>query len=220
MFIDAARIVRPAFVLALIVFGLVSAPTAVAGNPCFRDPPPPRTTGTDPEIKAAPCAFLPAVTHVGTGSTVTFFNGPTFTHLITGANQEWGSPDAELRPGQTVAYRFDEPGVYPFACALHAGMSGTIVVGDPTAALAPGTAADTSSGSTGVTGPTAARPAASAPPATPTGTAEATTASLPLGALALVSALAAGAGALVGAAIASLGLSRLRTSERAIRLPD
>ena len=64
------------------------------------------------------------------GTTVTFGNGSGQPHLITGANQEWGSRDSELSPNGTVAYTFTSAGVYPYACALHRGMSGTIIVGD------------------------------------------------------------------------------------------
>jgi hypothetical protein len=127
------------------------------------------------------------VTHVAVGSTVTFFNGPTFTHLITGANQEWGSRDAELEPGQTVAYRFDEPGIYPYACALHPGMSGAIVVGAAEVAVA------------------APAPIAS--------TADAMTAEPTPGSLALVGSAAAGTGAIVGGAIALLAARRRRAAE-------
>src|SRR5207245_8147587 len=101
-------------------------------------------TASEVQIKVAPCAFAPTVTTVAVGSTVTFFNGPDYTHLITGANAEWGSRDVELRPGQEVSYRFDKAGVYPYACALHRGMSGTVIVGDPAVALADDSAGSSS----------------------------------------------------------------------------
>ncbi|MDQ3871947.1 MAG: hypothetical protein M3301_10095, partial [Chloroflexota bacterium] len=127
MWRHVARFSGPLAVLALTLF---AAPTAFAGDPCYHGfDLPPRTTSTDTQIKAAPCAFAPTVAYVAPGETVTFFNGPGFTHLITGANQEWGSRDVELAPERQVSYRFDKPGVYPYACALHRGMSGAIVVG-------------------------------------------------------------------------------------------
>jgi plastocyanin len=120
----------PLGALLLLLVGLVGAPTVLAGDPCYHGfDMPARSVGSDTQIKVAPCAFGPTVSYVATGSTVTFFTGPGFTHLITGANQEWGSRDVELQPNQTVSYRFDTPGIYPYACALHRGMSGTIVVG-------------------------------------------------------------------------------------------
>ena len=114
---------------------LIAAPV-LAGDPCYHDfAMPPRTVGTDPQVKVAPCAFAPTVTRIPVGGTVTFFNGEGPAHLITGANQEWGSRDVELGPNATVSYTFDKPGTYPYACALHRGMSGAIVVGDPETAL-------------------------------------------------------------------------------------
>ena len=113
----------------LLLIGLVAAPTVAAGDPCYHGfDIPPRSEGSETQIKVAPCAFGPTVSHVAVGSTVTFFNGPDFTHLITGANSEWGSKDVELKPGQQVSYTFTKPGTYPYACALHRGMSGAIVV--------------------------------------------------------------------------------------------
>jgi plastocyanin len=211
---SVARMARLLIVPALLALGLVAVPTAVAGNPCFHGlAVPAMTTGTDTEIKLAPCAFAPAVTHVAAGSVVTFFNGPTFSHLITGANQEWGSPDVELEPGQTVAYRFDEPGIFPYACALHPGMAGTIVVGDLAGALA----ADASAGGTTALSGAAGRATdtAGAPPSRTDGAADATTTGSTLPAIALVGSLAAGAGAIVGAALAWHGARRRRRTGEA-----
>ena len=117
----------------LLVMGLAAAPAVVAGDPCYHGfDIPARTEGAETQIKVAPCAFAPTVTHVAVGSRVTFFNGPGFTHLITGANGEWGSKDVEIQPGQEISYTFTQAGIYPYACALHRGMSGTIVVGNTT----------------------------------------------------------------------------------------
>ncbi len=132
----AMRIARvivliPLTVPTVLVLGLLLGPTASAGDPCYHGYAiPPRTDAAETQIKVAPCAFAPTVARVAVGATVTFFNGPDFTHLVTGANAEWGSRDVELKPGETVSYRFDKPGIYPYACALHRGMSGAIVVGD------------------------------------------------------------------------------------------
>ena len=143
-----ASILAPLAVLAL---ALAAAPVAVAGDPCYHGVEiPARTEAAENEIKVAPCWFGPTVSHVAIGSTVTFFNGPDFRHLITGANAEWGSRDTELQPGQQVSYRFDKPGIYPYACALHRGMSGVIVVGDVAAPAAAGPA--TAGGSGGSAG--------------------------------------------------------------------
>jgi plastocyanin len=135
--------------LSLFVLALAAAPGVVAGDPCYHGfDIPPRSEEAATQIKVAPCAFGPTVAHVAVGATVTFFNGPDFTHLITGANAEWGSRDVEMQPNQEVSYRFDNPGIYPYACALHRGMSGAIVVGD-VAAPAAAAATDAPAGSSG-----------------------------------------------------------------------
>jgi plastocyanin len=128
--------------LALLAVGLAAAPAVIAGDPCYHGfEIPARSEEAAYQIKVAPCAFAPTVAHVAVGATVTFFNGPDFVHLVTGANAEWGSRDAELKPGQQVSYRFDKAGIYPYACALHRGMSGAIVVGSVGAPAAAGPAA-------------------------------------------------------------------------------
>jgi len=138
-----ARHLIPAALIAVVaaasvlVAGLVLAPRVAAGDPCYHGfDIPARTEATESHIKVGPCFFAPTVAHVGVGDTVTFFNGEGFTHLITGANAEWGSRDAELAPESQVSFTFDKPGVYPYACALHRGMSGVIVVGDAIGAAA------------------------------------------------------------------------------------
>jgi plastocyanin len=117
--------------LGLLLGSFLFAAPVAAGDPCYHGfDVPARSEGTEAQIKLMPCAFAPTVTRVAPGTTVEFFSGPDFVHLLTGANQEWGSRDEEIPPDSVVAYRFDKAGIYPFACALHRGMSGTIVVGN------------------------------------------------------------------------------------------
>lgn len=144
---------RPAVILAtlaLLAVGLGAAPAVLAGDPCYHGfDVPLRSDGSATQIKALPCAFAPTITRVPVGSTVEFFSGPDFVHLVTGANAEWGSRDVQLQPNSKVSYRFNKAGIFPYACALHRGMSGAIVVGDlsapaaaaPVASAAPSAAA-------------------------------------------------------------------------------
>ena len=138
--------------------GSSSVPSASAGNPCFTTSACRPRPGPRPEIKLMPCAFAPTVTRSRSARTVTFFNGPTFAHLVTGANQAWGSRDVELQPGDTVSYTFDTAGVYPYACALHRGMSGVIVVGDVASAIGAGVIAAGPGGAGGARRPAARLP--------------------------------------------------------------
>ena len=137
------RALLPPIIVALgLPMALLVAPAVtLAGDPCYHDfAMPARSVSTAPAVKALPCAFAPTVTYVPVGTTVTFSNGSDWTHLITGANQEWGSRDEELPANGSVTYTFDQAGVYPYACAFHRGMTGAIVVGaDSAAGLAPQT---------------------------------------------------------------------------------
>jgi plastocyanin len=133
----AALLSLASFALVVAPVALVAAPVALAGDPCYHGfESPTRMDEATADIKAMPCAFAPTVARIPVGGTVTFYNGESFSHLVTGANQEWGSRDTELRPGQEVSYTFAAAGIYPYACALHRGMSGVIIVGGETASAA------------------------------------------------------------------------------------
>ena len=161
------RLAAPLSLLVLasgLVLWLAAVPIVSAGDPCYHDyAMPSQTTASTAQVRLLPCAFSPTVTQVEVGETVTFTNGTDFTHLVTGANQAWGSRDVELLPGETADYRFDTAGTYPYACALHRGMSGVILVGDARRRRLP------------LRSPARARPAARRPrtprsrPARPTG---------------------------------------------------
>ena len=178
-----------------LVLWLAVAPVTSAGDPCYHGfAMPEDTAAADVRVNLLPCAFTPTVTSAKVGATVTFFNGSDFTHLITGANQSWGSRDTEIVPGKSVTYTFDTAGVYPYACALHRGMSGVIVVGDAATAAA-------------VTKGGAASVPSALPAAAPAATAAATTTPggpEPL----LLAAISALVGVVVGATVAWLALRR------------
>jgi plastocyanin len=120
---------------------LVAPAVALAGDPCFHGFDMPKATvASTSQVQTMPCAFSPTVAHVPVGTTITFVNDGQDAHLVTGANQEWGSRDVALRARSKVTQTFDTPGVYPFACSLHPGIVGAIVVGaDSAAGLVPPT---------------------------------------------------------------------------------
>ena len=179
----------------ILVLWLAAAPMASGGGACHSDADRlESTTQATNEIKVMPCAFGPTVAQVPVGASVTFFNGPEYTHLITGANRAWGSGDIEVQPGKKVTYTFAKAGVYPYACVLHVGMSGVIVVGD---------VASTSTGST--TAGTTTRVAA-APPTSTTATSSSLIESV------LLVAASAIAGAVIGASIVWLSARRRTAS--------
>jgi plastocyanin len=205
------RIARLLTLPALLALSFTGTPAASAGNPCFHGyDMPPSTTEPGTEVKLMPCAFQPTVTVVAVGTAVSFFNGPDYTHLITGAAQEWGSPDVEIQPNQTVTYTFDTAGVYPYACVLHPGMSGAIVVGDLADVVAAGTTDSSTGGSTGRSaGDDAGTAEAPAPAST-------SVASDSTGNNAVLVGVGTGAGLIAGAALVWLATRRRPATEGAL----
>jgi len=131
----------PALVALGLPAALLMAPAvALAGDPCFHGfDMPTATVASTSQVQTMPCAFSPSVAYVPVGTTVTFVNNSQDSHLVTGANQAWGSRDVALGARSRVTQTFDKAGVYPFACSFHTGMVGAIVVGaDSVAGLAPG----------------------------------------------------------------------------------
>lgn len=133
----------------LICLAAVLAPAAVlAGDPCYHGYTiPPTTSAATATVNLEPCAFVPTTARVAPGTTVTFANVSDMPHLVTGANASWGDRDAEIVAGANRTVTFDRPGIYAFSCALHRGMTGVIVVGEPdmsdVAAAAPTSTAGT-----------------------------------------------------------------------------
>jgi len=90
-----------ALVASVLLTGLVSVPGAIAAQ-------------------AAPSPTQAAV------ATVTWVNHDGDLHTVTSTQGLFASPG--LDHGDTFAYRFTTPGTYPYFCALHPHMKGTILV--------------------------------------------------------------------------------------------
>jgi plastocyanin len=99
---------------------------AQAGGGCHRQ------TATDMRGVTATLVdncFDPVVLRVEPGQRVRWVNKDQTAHTVTGAAGRWGSYE-ELAAGKTVAWRFDQAGVFPYFCIVHPGMIGAVVVGD------------------------------------------------------------------------------------------
>jgi plastocyanin len=105
-------------------FGIPSAVAGGGGAHC-EDP---LAEGAGTRVEMFEACFTPAVLHVEVGEDVTFENLDPVAHNIAPAGWGWGHIDA-LHQGDTYVARFDEEGVYPFACSLHPGMTGAIIAG-------------------------------------------------------------------------------------------
>jgi plastocyanin len=94
------------------------------------------------EIRMLDNSFAPAVVEVEVGQTVRFVNRGRVEHNAIAADGSWSTEQTFgaflMDPGESTELTFDEPGVYPYYCSLHAtkdgagewqGMVGTFVVG-------------------------------------------------------------------------------------------
>jgi len=150
-------------ILALAGLLLVVAvvPAAVrAGGGCHQPGPGSTyTEGPATVVRMDVCSFAPTVARVPVGTEVRFLNTSNGDHIVLGRNGTWGS--GTLQPGKEFSETFSSEGTYPFACPLHPGMVGAIVVGDGAAdgAAAPA-AVVTGPAPTAPTAPTAQSEAA------------------------------------------------------------
>jgi plastocyanin len=111
---------------AMIVLGVPA--TALAGGGCHGGLTEADATGeSDATITMVDACFDASVLRVDPGTDVTFANEDPLVHDVGGTG--WGS-GGDLRQGDVFTARFADPGVYPFACSYHQGMTGAVVVGD------------------------------------------------------------------------------------------
>ncbi len=71
-------------------------------------------------------AFNPSPVTVAVGTTVRWTNDDTIAHDSTSNTSVWDS--GNLNPGAHFDFTFQTAGTYPYHCALHPGMTGTVVV--------------------------------------------------------------------------------------------
>lgn len=85
----------------------------------------PEATGTA-EVTIVDFAFDPAELTVAAGTTVTWANADSVPHTATA---EDGSFDTStIDGGASASHTFATPGTYPYICAFHPNMTGTITV--------------------------------------------------------------------------------------------
>ncbi len=137
--------------------------------------------------------FRPTVARIEPGETVTWVNQDPVQHSVGGVAGSFGDPHKPLGNGDSIGWRFDDPGVFPYFCVFHPGMAGAVVVGDGQSAGGSGAVKEVEAEAASASEP-AASSETSGSPAVP---------------------LAAGGAGLVLGLAAALGLRRLRTRERA-----
>jgi plastocyanin len=78
------------------------------------------------EIEIRNFHFEPATLVVAPGTTVTWINRDAEIHAVTSTQGAFASPGID--GNERFSFRFEKPGTYAYRCALHAQMTGTIVV--------------------------------------------------------------------------------------------
>jgi plastocyanin len=112
---------------AALVLGLPTA--SVAGGGCHGGATHQDSTGeNEATVEMVDACFSAAITEVDPGTPVTFVNlDQGVAHNVGGTL--WGNFE-DMHAGDMYTATFGEPGIYPFACNYHPGMTGAIVVGD------------------------------------------------------------------------------------------
>jgi plastocyanin len=119
-------------IVSAAVFAALVLPAARAtagGGECYAD----ASQGTGVTVRLEKFCPTPSILRVDSGATVTFVNEDPIVHNVIGTGGQWGHP-GDLGAGDAFTAKFTEPGVYPFACWYHPGMTGAVVVGDGTGA--------------------------------------------------------------------------------------
>jgi len=119
---------RPMILVTLVVTALAGVAALVgparAGGGCHS----PATTKETAAIELRELCFGPTVANVEVGQEVAFINKDPLKHNILGLGGRWGDYE-EINQGEVRRFTFAEPGIYPYACYLHPGMVGAVVVG-------------------------------------------------------------------------------------------
>lgn len=87
------------------------------------------TSATTPNVNISSSQFCPGSRTVSAGARVTWTNLDGITHTSTSdmsSAESWTS--GNLGNGGTFFHDFNTPGTFPYHCAIHPAMHGTIVV--------------------------------------------------------------------------------------------
>ena len=149
-------------ILAICAASLVAAPAPATAGGGAHCPSGAMSESDRNTVVMQDACFNSTITNIDVGESVTFENKDAFPHNVVGWNGEWGQFD-NMRRGDSFSYEFTAPGVYPFACYLHYGMTGAVVVGEDLEAGGAGAVIPASAGPEEGTGRArAARPVAAA----------------------------------------------------------
>jgi len=122
--------IRPIAVMILVLaigsLAMAGGTPAQAGGGCRSNV---FTDEAKTTVELSKSCFSPTVVRVQPGNQVTWTNSDPTAHTVTGVANSWGT-DEQITEGQSVSYKFEKPGVFPYFCYLHPSMAGAVVVGD------------------------------------------------------------------------------------------
>jgi plastocyanin len=115
--------------------GLRAGPVGAGGFVSCDDP---LEHGRGTTVTIRRMCFRPAILRTRPGTEVVFSNEDGFEHDVVGSGWSWGSGRVLDQQDPAFRHRFDDAGIYPFACSIHPGMVGAVIVGiPPGASIAP-----------------------------------------------------------------------------------
>ena len=88
-----------------------------------------KTTGTTTSgstVNIVNFSFVPGTLPISVGTTVTWTNSDSTTHHVASDTGVFDSGD--MATNATFSYTFNNTGTFPYHCAIHTYMKGTIVV--------------------------------------------------------------------------------------------
>ena len=74
-------------------------------------------------VSMANFRFNPHTIEIQAGQTVTWTNDDSVSHTVVGFGE-----NASVPAGGTFSHTFATPGTYDYACTIHPGMTGTVIV--------------------------------------------------------------------------------------------
>jgi plastocyanin len=87
----------------------------------------PAATSGGAQVSMKDIKFNPSTVNVKVGDTVTWTNDDTVGHDVTGDGFKSGSAGG-LSGGDTFKHKFAKAGTFKYACTVHPGMTGEVVV--------------------------------------------------------------------------------------------
>jgi len=127
-------VVRVIGVAALLAVAAVGAGDALAGGGGC-DVSTKATDAAGSSVTLKDCGFAPVVLRAPAGAKITWLNEDHVPHGVHGLG--WGMPDqmGVLKRSEKYEQAFANPGIYPYMCYVHPGMSGVVIVGEAAATV-------------------------------------------------------------------------------------